>query len=273
MKRLLFLFLALSPLVFSFKVVVSINTLAMIVKPIVGQVTVLVPAGMSPLVWKPSPQDVQKVLSADLFVSTLHWPFERQLAQRVESLPKYLPYPPAENVLADGFAILRTPNGDLNPHGWWLYAPNALLLMHEVAFKACMKEPKMCPKYLDALEVEVKKVQNVLAKCVRNLKAVVSVPGEEYALASFGVRTIFVLASKGTAAAVTGYELFRAAKYIKSADFVSVSDLTKNTPLGRILITLAKRYHKPIVVVPIVRFGGDYAQYLNYICDQLPVGR
>lgn len=272
MKKLIAL-LAITPLIFSFKVVVSIQTLAMIVRPVVGQVTVLVPAGMSPLVWKPSPQDVREVLSADLFVNTLHWPFERQLAQRVNSLPEYLPYPPAENVLADGLAILRLPNGELNPHGWWLYAPNALLLMHEVASKACMKEPKACPKYLKALDEEVKRVKEVLAKCLLNAKAVVSVPAEEYALASFGIKTTFVLASKGTAVAVTGYELFRASKYIKNADLVSVSDLTKDTPVGRTLIMLAKRYHKPIVIIPILKFEGDYAQYLSYICNQFPVGR
>ena len=271
MKKVLAL-IALTPLLFPLKVVVTVSTLAMIVKPIVGNVVVLLPPGASPLVWKPSPSQVEMATEADLFINTLHWPFERQIAQHANSLPSYLPLPPAEAVMANGFAVLRLPNGDLNPHGWWLYAPNALMLMHEVTVKACTKEPKACNKFLINLEKEVNKVKEVLASCVTNLKAVITLPAEEYALANFGVQAIYVLASKGTAV-ITGYELLKAANAIKKADFVSVSDLSINTPLGRTVLMLAKRYHKPIVKVPILKFEGDYAQYLSYLCDQLPVGR
>ncbi len=273
--RIALLLLLLSVSAFALNVVVSVKSLAVVVSPILGKVSVMMPPGANPLFWKPSPQQIDEALKADLFVNTLHWPFERQIAQerRGFSVPPYVPGSPAEGLLELGFAVLRLPDGSLNPHGWWLYAPNAFLLMSESGALACKLEPQNCMTFVNAFLNEVKASRKVLAGCNMNgLKAVVMVPGEEYIVANFGIKTIYVVMEKGPT--ITGLALRKAIDALRKADMLVISDMDERTPATRILVSYAHRMGKPVVKVYLLDPPvNTYHEYLRITCEALSEGR
>ena len=273
--RGLALLLILAASVFALNVVASVKSLAIIAEPVVGNVKYLMPPGASPLFWKPGPQQVQEALQADIFLNTLHWPFERQIAEQRSgpSLPPLVPGTPAVALSELGFAVLRMPNGELNPHGWWLYAPNAFQLMGELAAKACQLEPQNCLSFVKAFEREVETSRKVLEECFMNgKKAVVMLPGEQYIVANFGVQTTYVVMQKGPV--VTGLALRKAVDALRSSDFLVVSDMSANTPAARYMIAYAHRLGKPVVKVYLLNPPvNTFHDFLRITCEALSEGR
>jgi len=271
-----FLLLAIaSYVVFGLTVVTSVKSLAIIVSPIVSDVKYLMPPGASPLFWKPSPQQIEDALKADIFVNTLHWPFERQIAEQRKgpSVPPLVPGTPGEALVKLGFAVLRLPDGELNPHGWWLYAPNAFNLMSEVTAKACQLEPQKCLDFVRAYYDEVEASRKVLQECyINGRKAVVMLPGEEYVIANFGVETKYVVMQKGPV--VTGLALRKAIDALRSSDMLVVSDMSSDTPAARYLIAYAHRLGKPVVKVYLLNPPADsFHEFLKITCEALSGGR
>jgi len=264
--------LLLAQAVFPLSVVATVKSLAIVVKPVVGEVTYLVPPGASPLFWKPTAAQIEEALRADVFVNTVHWPFERQLAERrgAGNVPEPVPGTPGAALSKLGFAILRLPNGDLNPHGWWLYAPNAFLLMSQVSAHACEVEPSSCAKYVNSFIEELKKSREILEECFAGDKsAVVMLPGEQYIIYNFGVVTKFVVMEKGPAS-VSGLQMKKGVEALKDADMLVVSDVSSNTPAAKYMIAQAHRLGKPVVKVYLLNPPVEtFHEYLKLTCEAL----
>ena len=274
MRSVLLLAIA-SYVAFGLTVVASVKSLAIVVSPIVGNVKYLMPPGASPLFWKPGPQQIEEALKADIFVSTLHWPFERQIVEQRKrpSVPPLVSGTPGEMLVKLGFAVLRLPDGELNPHGWWLYAPNAFNLMSEVTAKACQLEPQKCLKFVRAYDAELEASRKVLQECyINDRKAVVMLPGEEYIVANFGITTEYVVMQKGPV--VTGLALRKAIDALRGADMLVVSDMSSNTPAARYLIAYAHRLGKPVVKVYLLNPPADsFHEFLKITCEALSGGK
>jgi len=255
-------------------VVTSVKSLAILAEPIAGEVSYLMPPGASPLFWKPGPDQVRQALEADIFIITLHWPFERQIAQKREgtTLPPLVEGTPGEGLLKLGFAVLKMPGGGLNPHGWWLYAPNAFQIMAELAAKACQLEPQSCLNFTSSFEKEVSLSREAISSCIAEKKAVVSMPGEQYVVANFGVETVFVLMEKGPT--VTGLTLRKAVEALRDADVLVVSDASADVPAAKYLIAQAKRMGKPVVKVYLLNPPvNTFHEFLRITCEALGGGR
>ena len=270
------LLLAVTNLAFAITVVASVKSLGMIVKPLFGNVEVLLPPGASPLFWKPAPSQVEEALKADIFLNTLHWPFERQIAEarKGPTVPPPAPGSPGKALEGLGFAIVSLPGGGPNPHGWWLYAPNAFLIMSESAAYGCSLRPEACASLTSAYLKEVKASREVLESCrLDGKKAVVILPGEEYPLLNFGVKVIFVVSAKGPAS-VTGLQLRRAVEALRSADFLVISDASDKLPVTKFLMAEAKRMGKPVVKVYLLDPPADsFHEYLRLTCGALLEGK
>ncbi|UXD22445.1 hypothetical protein IPA_04870 [Ignicoccus pacificus DSM 13166] len=210
-------------------------------------------------------------------MQTGHWPYEIQIAQMrkekglVTVPPIYEFKDPALGIAALGFAILRMPNGELNPHGWWLYAPNALSLMRSLVIQSCQLEPAHCMSYLKNFQVEIEKVREVLKECVPiyyKKKVVVMMPVEQYALANFEIKVLKVVQSKG--AILSGRELREAVDALKKSDALVISEVSKNVPATKIMETYARRLHKPVIEIKVM-WGNwkSYDIYLKQLCTEL----
>ncbi len=275
----LFLLTLMLSEVYGMSAVTSVKSLAIIVKPVLKgwDVSYMMPPGASPLFWKPSPALVQKALNSDLFVETGHWPFEIQIASKRYSMskpniPNIIEFKdPARTLASMGFVTYPLPTGDLNPHGWWLYAPNAIQIMGLATGYACKVDPTGCVHYASAYLSEVLKIEKTIQSCysdVGDLKAVVILPVEVYPLLNFGVKVTWVVQAKGTL--VSGFMLRQSEQYLRKSDILVISELSDNLPITKIMINMARKMHKPIVKINVL--WGDwnsYTDYLESLCEAL----
>jgi ABC-type Zn uptake system ZnuABC Zn-binding protein ZnuA len=267
----------------AYTLIATVPSLTMIARPILSDwdIESLMPSGVNPAFWKPLPQQVRKAIEAELFVQTAHWPFEIQIAQERTKIHK-LTLPeitifgdPAVEIAIYGFDIIRMPNGDLNPHGWWLYYPNAVNLMYSIALEGCSINPSACFSYLEKVKIERMRTVKVLDECYRELvgkKVVVILPIEEYAVKNFGIKTIKIVQSKG--AIVTGKQLREVLDALKKSDGLVISELSKNIPVSRVVVNAANRIHLPIAHIEVM-WGEwkSYHEYLEKLCEALRVLR
>jgi len=108
-------------------VVVTISPLYLIAKEVVGdkaEIYVLAPAGVDPHHYSPTPEDVARVRSCDVFICVGREEFLGQLPEqrgrREISWGDWIREP-----------HIRIKND--NPHYLWLYPPNAKIVAHEIA--------------------------------------------------------------------------------------------------------------------------------------------
>jgi len=281
LRKKLVIIIVLSTLLplYASEVVTSTPTLVMLVKPILEdwKVVSLMPPGASPLFWKPTPSQIQDALEADIFIQTAHWPYEIQIAKKRYSkgfvnIPNIIDFvDPARELMETGYVILKIPNNELNPHGWWIYAPNAFQLISLTTFHACLIVPSSCNIYIRNALYEIMKSKEVINRCSNEIsvKRVVTImPVEEYAVANFGIETLYIIQVKGTM--VSGVVLHSALKYLKEADALIISEVSDNLPITKIIVRYAKIYHKPIYKLHV--FWGEwnsYHEYLEELCRGL----
>jgi len=110
-------------------VIASFYPLAALTSRLVGSdvaVGTLVPAGVEPHDWEPSPGDVQRLANADLVVY-IHPEFETYVPDLLAALPT----PPPTVVTSEGLELLRRQHGatiEIDPHIWL----DPVLVRHQV---------------------------------------------------------------------------------------------------------------------------------------------
>ncbi len=256
------------------EIVTTTSTLALILSifsTIGFHVSYIMPEGVKPYMWQPPLSAVDKAVNAFLYVQTGHWNFEVEIAKkRLELGRPVLPkvtnvLDSAREVLANGFAVTYV-SDELNPHGWWMYPPNALILMHKTAEIICLKAPAYCVKAMKVVNEEENKVMNVLNMCSEKLKgkkALAAFPGEVYVAQGLGLKIVGVIAKTISVSPIQVMKALREYKY----DYIVMSDVSASTPVGKLIYRLAKG--KQIVIIPLIKAEGkDYADYLAKVCGE-----
>ncbi len=264
---------------YAIQVVVTIDSLKTVIGSIfsASEVRVLLPPFTSPLIWKPTPKEINEAIKADIFIQTSHWPFEVQIAEkRAEfgkgNIPDVTSFDnPALEIQSHGFVVLRVANVGLDPHGWWLYVPNAELIMSKSVALACKIDPINCKHYIENLYSEFKEINAILSDCVRRLrglKAVTILPGEAYPIMNFGVEVSYVLQVKGIYTSLA--ELYKLDQILKRADFVVISEFSEKLPITKFVIREVRKLGIPFVKINILwDTPNTYSSYLRTICKEL----
>ncbi len=256
------------------EIVTTTSTLALILSifsSIGFHVTYIMPEGVKPYMWQPPVSAINKALNAFLYVQTGHWNFEVEIAKKRLELGKpVLPevtnvLDSAREVLSNGFAITYA-GDELNPHGWWMYPPNAILLMHKTAEIICLKAPSYCSKAMQVVNEEEMKIMKVLNDCSKRLsgkRALAAFPGEVYVAQGLGLKVVGVIAKTISVSPVQVIKALKEYKY----DYIVMSDVSASTPVGKLIYRFAKG--KNVVIIPLVEAEGkDYADYLARVCGE-----
>ncbi|MCF2137403.1 MAG: metal ABC transporter substrate-binding protein [Candidatus Thorarchaeota archaeon] len=273
--------LALVPLVSAqtgpvIKIATSITPFGSLVDEVGGdlvETTVLLPEGVEPHAFSPTPQIIQAAKDADLLVFTGHFSWEQDIAAQVDT-----PYITLEDYEDYGAALSQFPGKSdtdfKNPHGYWLLPKNAIAIANATRATLTDMKPTHSDQWLSNFNSFVKSVKNLqdfIAEAdtehnLASLHAVVVFPAEAYIAEAFGI-TVEAVLQEGGNIFLSGSRLVEVQQALQngSINIILGSDVGDLQAGGQFAEQLAQDTGATIVWWRAVFTGtADYSTLMSY---------
>ncbi len=258
------------------RVAASITPFGSLVSEVGGnlvETTVLLPEGVEPHAFSPTPQIIQAAEDADLLVFTGHFSWEQDIASQVDT-----PYITLEDYENYGAALSQFPGKDdpnfKNPHGYWLLPDNAVAIANATRNTFTSMEQTYASQWqsnFDAFARSVTDLRSFITETdtefgISDLHAVVVFPAEAYIAEAFGISVDAVL-QEGDNIFLSGSRLLEVQQALQngSIDVILGSDVGDLQAGGQFAEQLAQDTGSTIIWWRAVFTGtADYATLMSY---------
>jgi len=263
-----------------FNVAVSIQSLGGIIKDAYGDVvniTYILPEGAEPHNYQVTPDKIESLSNADIFVFTGHFSFEYTLMKAYPDKPtiylnlrtgyygKYkitlLPYPGKK--LSEGY----------NPHGYWLYPYNAIKIA--AAFRDILdKIDPIDSRYYNTLYENFRDKVNSIIKMYRDVSikygleyshVILGFPAEEYIVAPLNMSIVDIIV-RGPGQVITPNEVDKDIKILSNYtnNLIIASDIAVNMAVGNLIRSISSKVSARVIYVDVIGFNFDSYIALMY---------
>jgi zinc/manganese transport system substrate-binding protein len=239
----------------------------------------LIPSGVDPHSYALSPGDAEKIHKADVIITTLHTPVEKQvddIVRKGEINASYIVLS-----LIPGMKILRNPNtGEPNYH-MIIYDPSNYILFQKTLYNTLVRLDPDNAKFYEA------NLRRILANVTlllneykdrMQVRAVASMPPTQYAVSWLGINITRLLVSEPGLSATPND--IKKIDYLLSTGKASLAIvLVKYDPVkgslgpssvaDEILLKLARKYGVKVLLVPNPVAPGDIIGKLYFVTTQL----
>jgi zinc/manganese transport system substrate-binding protein len=266
----------------SVTVVASIEPLTGLVKEIGGvrvQVETLLPEGVEPHAFQATPQMVETVREADLYVHLGHFSFEEDLAE-LTGVPAVGPQDYRDmglqlSPLPGEYGDDHEHSDDMNIHGYWIKPDNCLAIARAVSAQLKLMDAEGEADYTDLLEAfeqEVTALKNNMQRMtidrdLEGLPVAVTFPAEAYVAELFAMDVVAMLA-RGDNVFIGAGELSRVEDALREGEIVMIiaSEFSRQMAAGEFAVQLSEDTDTPLVFVRTSTLGGlaDYSALLTY---------
>lgn len=245
-------------------VAVSIGSLAPLVYEVGGnfvEVVSLVPAGVDPHEFIPTPSTISLATNSSLVIVSGHIGWESKLVEEVANNRKLSAKDISINCLNDlrgNLTLLSLPNnlgGGTNPHGFWLLPDNALVIAKAIADKLSVIDKSHSSYYYYNYEMFKSKlsafksfVKSELKATNLYSKAVVAItPDAQYLLAAFDFNVSQIMVNEGEEARPEVLSSIR--EGLKSGKFALIvaTDLSTQSSSFKTAEEFSKEFKVPLV--------------------------
>lgn len=256
------------------KIAVSISALKEIIEEAIGpsaEVEVLLPEGAEPHLFQVTSSIVERASSSDLIVHTGHFNFEYKIVEAVKK-----PSIGLEEFRKRGLILLRYPGSEEeNPHGYWLYPHNSLVIAEAVVDKLISMDPIHAEVYMESLELfkeRLKKLEREFSRAkshygLEKLKVIASSPAEQYLVEALGMSVIAFI-SKGHSVLMSGREMQTIEERLRKGeyDFIVISDVSEASKIGDFARELSLDTGVPTLKFSVVSTEGfpSYSSHMFY---------
>jgi len=210
----------------------------------------IAPPGLDPHEYQLTPSDVEKLLRADLVVSTSHAPFEIRIRElREQGLLKavLVEIPWIPGIVLKNNPVLNTPNLHTP-----VYDPeNYVVFINNITSILSTLNPECSSFYASRARIVVERVQSIAAATPKlSLDAVADTPVIQYAVEWLGIRVKYLVAREHESEA-SPQDLAVIEKAIANREVGVVAVTSPVTSrAGMWLVERAERYGIPVIYVP-----------------------
>jgi len=256
------------------RVVASVPALAAIAEDLLyglAEVESAVPPGVEPHAFQATPELVESLSGADVFLSAGHLPVDEALAGAVRGAVLTL-----EDYERHGLRLEEMPGtGGKNVHGFWMDLDNALAVAEALAEAVVRERPDLSEEVefrLEAFRERVEFLRGRLESLGLSGAAVVSVPAEAYAAEELGLEPLAVLAGPGRPTPGPA-EFERLREMVESGEvrYVVVSDASELTRAGEYARELAES-GAAVVRIRVLYWPAGYSAMWSYNLGSLSSG-
>ncbi|MHA1770863.1 MAG: metal ABC transporter substrate-binding protein [Candidatus Thorarchaeota archaeon] len=258
------------------KVAASITPFGSLVDEVGGdlvETTVLLPEGVEPHSFSPTPQIIQAAQDADLLVFTGHFSWEQDIAAQVNT-----PYITLDDYENYGAALSQFPGkSDVNfknPHGYWLLPNNAIAIANATRATFTNMKPTLADRWesnFNSFAKSVSDLQEFINETdakydISKLHAVVVFPAEAYIAQAFGI-TVDAVLQEGDNIFLSGSRLVEVQQALQngSINIILGSDVGDLQAGGQFAEQLAQDTGATIVWWRAVFTGtADYSALMSY---------
>jgi len=241
------------------KVAVSISDFASILKEIGGnevEIHYILPPYTDPHSFSLTREKIEEIKRADLVIlaNSELLSYEKKIKELYAS--NYVDFPDYEK---NGAKLLSFGDYNKNPHGYWLYAENAIAIAKTIAIK--LQEITGKDIYMERF-VEFKRrvmnevnctVNESIVSGIYGKKVIAAVPGVCYIPANYGIWVDEVIASEGSAT-IGAREVEKIERKLKEGEYdgIIIPDFMKNSKVGEIASIIAHDTGSRIIYVKFV---------------------
>lgn len=254
------------------RIVVTFSSLVEDVKALLcegDEVLALVPSGIDPHEYSLTPQDVEKLKSSDLIVSTAHAPFELRIHELVKSGEISARLLELSEVA--GLIILENPaTGQPNYHGILLDPRNYASFVRNLSGTLSNLRPTCAAVYSEKASAILSRLDELVSKAPRlNVAAVAVGPLAQYAVEWMGVRVKYLLVREHDLPAMPE-DLAAAERALATGEaaLVIVVKGAEDTPAGAKALELAEKYGKPVIYVPTELEPGSFLSKIAEVVEE-----
>lgn len=271
MKGMVLILIFLIPFSSAFNVVVSIPDFAPIVKEIAGSganISIILPAGSDPHSFSITQNTIDKIKNADVVIlaNSDLLSYERNIKENYDK--NYLDFEDYEKY---GVVLLNFGDFKSNPHGYWMYADNAIAVARAIANALNKIEGNVSfNKSLIEFEEKIREGENIsinLAKenGIYGKKAVACVPGVCYIAKNLGVETDEILFYEGTSSSNI-QKLSDLKKKMESGEYIGiiVPEFMKYSKNGEMAKQLAEDANSSVIYVKFATGGESFLSIFYY---------
>ncbi len=257
-------------------IVVSIPSLATIVKEVVGNITkvdTILPEGVDPHSYSLTVKDIEKIRNADILIlaDKEHLTLEQQI---LENAPGKI-YFDFENYTQYGAYMISIPGFEKNFHGYWLYPDNA----RAIAVTIAQKLEELYPNYSEIIQNNLNVFKSKLNLFLSNLEkfvnkyqlngthVAIAVPGIAYIAKMFGftIRALFV---KGPNRFINATELAEVERLIENGTikYILCEEILREGKPGQIAQQISEDTGALVIYVTAFSMSNiqDYVALLTY---------
>ncbi len=259
-RLILTLIFLTSPKAFAINIVVSIPDFESIVNEIVeANVSVILPAGMDPHTFSITKETIEKIKRADLIIlaNSNLLSYEKNIKENWDK--EYLDFEDYNATLFDFDGFKN------NPHGYWMYINNSILIAKAIAYKLAEIYPEKKDYYIKNYEnfkerlmkagrfiINLSKEKGIYGK-----KVIAAVPGVCYIVKNLGIEADEILFAEGTSITFS--------KEIWDKEYLGivVPEFLKDAKAGKVAEQIARDTNTSIIYVKFAE-GGDFLNNLYY---------
>ena len=257
-------------------IVVSIPSLAMIVKHITGNASIIdtiLPEGVDPHSYSLTVEDVEKINKADLLIlaDVEHLTLEAQILEISEN-KIFLDF---KNYTAYGAYMIDIPGFKHNFHGYWIYPDNALAIAEAIHDTLSSMFPQLKEHYDENLNVFKEKISELKMEFravsekygLNNTGVAIAVPGVAYIAKMFGfeIKALFI---KGPGRFINATEIAKIENDIRSGKikYIVCESILKDAKAGELSEQIAEDTGIQVIYVSIfsLRILKDYFSLMTY---------
>ena len=229
----------------------------------------LIPYGVDPHEYQLKPSDVEKVLRADIVVSTGHTSFEKSLKETLFEHGWRGVF--IEIISMDGVVIMENPTTHKPNYHMVVYDPyNYIVFIEKLGSELARLRPWLKQYYLSKTRSVVDRIYYILNNTRRiECIAVADTPLTQYAVSWTGIKVKYlVIKEHGLPASPRDLENIA---YGLEKGFIDIVVVTKPiaSKYSKTLVDIAHRYGRPILYVESPLVNKSIVEKLEYIMEQL----
>ncbi len=228
----------------------------------------IVPPGVDPHSYELTPRDMEKLISANIVVSTAHSSFEKKIREKIENGEIKarlieIPYLPGINILIN--PATSQPNYHMP-----IYDPQNYIVFMEVLEKNLEEvNPACSEEYRSKLERIRERIEEIRVNIPKlNITALAATPLAQYAVNWLGINVKFLIVKEHNVPTTP-------------QDIIAIEEAAQRGEIGTVLLVngsiqanekareIAEKYGIPVIVIPSPLEARSIPENLLSILDQL----